>query len=175
MKTTGGGGTLYVASVKSACDHLYPVAFSLTVANENSEGWMWFLRNLKEAVPLLEDDHPNPNVDKLRFTFMSDRQKGLLEAVKAVFPMNHSCYCAVHIARNVKVKFGAPKSKNIVKLAKTFSLPEANYYMTKLGGKCRTYVEGIEAEQWRSTAWVKACARDRRVHGTRRSPRVMEL
>ena len=160
MKTTGGGGTLYIASVKSACDHLYPGAFALTVANENHEGWLWFLRNLQLALPVLEDPHPKKFVDKLRFTFISDRQKGLLEAVKEVFPMNHSCYCAVHIARNVQVKFGAHKSKNIVKLAKTFSMTEANYYMDKLNGTCRQYVEGIEAEQWRSTAWLKAFSRD---------------
>ena len=161
MKTTGGGGTLYIASVKSACDHLYPVAFALTVANENQEGWLWFLRNLKSAVPILEDVHPNAIVDKLRFTFISDRQKGLLEAVKEVFPLNHSCYCAVHIARNVQVKFGAQQSKSIIKLAKTFSSAEANYYMERLRKPCREYVERIEPEQWRSTAWVKAYSEDK--------------
>ena len=41
MKTTGGGGILYMASVKSASDDVYPVALSLMVANENKEGWIW--------------------------------------------------------------------------------------------------------------------------------------
>ena len=40
MKTTGGGGTLYIASVTSACNDIFPVAIALTVDNENKGRWM---------------------------------------------------------------------------------------------------------------------------------------
>jgi hypothetical protein len=35
-------GTLYVASVQSACDEIYPVAFAIMRDNENAAGWKWF-------------------------------------------------------------------------------------------------------------------------------------
>jgi len=35
-------GTLYVATVKSACDEIYPVAFAIMRDNENAAGWKWF-------------------------------------------------------------------------------------------------------------------------------------
>jgi hypothetical protein len=35
------GGTLYVATVKTACDELFPVAFAIMDKNENQDGWTW--------------------------------------------------------------------------------------------------------------------------------------
>ncbi|KAG7368478.1 hypothetical protein IV203_031221 [Nitzschia inconspicua] len=40
-------GTLYLATVKSAGDDLYPVAFAITVDGEDFHGWLWFLQHLK--------------------------------------------------------------------------------------------------------------------------------
>jgi Transposase, Mutator family len=89
-----------------------------------------------------------------RFTFMSDRQKGLVEALKDVFPLNHSCYCAVHIARNVEAKYGKKAAKYVVELAKTFSLSYAEELMNAMGPAAKAYVGDIEEAQWRSTAWL---------------------
>jgi hypothetical protein len=76
-------GTLYIASVKSACDEIYPVAVAITEQNENFDGWRWVLEHLQEGVPTLVLPHPQKEVTKKYFTFMSDRQKGLLvEALK---------------------------------------------------------------------------------------------
>ena len=154
MKTTGGGGILYMASVKSACDDIYPVAIALTVENENKEGWVWFLENLQCSLPVLDSAHPNERVAYKRFTFISDRQKGLIEALKEVFPSNHSCYCAVHIARNVEAKFGAKQAKYVVQLAKTFSTRYAEELLAVMGQPTRRYIEEIEPSQWRSAAWI---------------------
>ena len=155
MKTTAGGGTLYIASVKSASNDIYPVAISLMVDNENKEGWVWFLENLRSCVPNLDADHRKECVAYKRFTFISDRQKGLMEALKAVFPENHACFCAIHIARNVEVKFGVKHGKFVVPLAKTFSSYYAGELVQSMGVAARAYVEEIEAPQWRSQAWLR--------------------
>ncbi len=155
LKTTGGGGILYMASVKSASNDLYPVAVAITVDNENKDGWIWFLESLQASLPILEQPHPKEGVAYNRFTFMSDRQKGLLEALKVVFPNNHSCYCAVHIARNVEAKFGGPQqAKYVIPLSKTFSMTEAEQLLQAMSRRVREYVAEIEEPQWRSTAWL---------------------
>ena len=155
MKTTGGGGTLYIASVKSASNDLYPVAVLLMVANENKDGWLWFLENLRSCLPpLLDDVHPKEHVGYKRFCFMSDRQKGLVEAVKEVFPNNHHCHCAVHIARNVEANFSKRAANDIVRLAKTFSVDEAEGILDKMSEETKKYVQDIDPNQWMSTAWL---------------------
>jgi hypothetical protein len=87
------GGTLYIATVKTACDEIFPVAFAITHQNEDLEGWIWFLRNLRQALPVLTFDHPRYGVQYKYFTFISDRQKGLIPALQLVFPDNHSFFC----------------------------------------------------------------------------------
>lgn len=154
MKTTRGGGTLYVASVKSACDHVFPVAVSLMVDNENKAGWTWFLENLRAALPILDQTHDSIEVVYKKFVFISDRQKGLVESLKEVFPDNHSCYCAIHITRNVEAKYGKKESKYVMPLARTFSRSYADALLAEMGGAARNYILQIEEPQWRSTAWL---------------------
>ena len=79
------------------CNDIFPVAIALTVDNENKDGWVWFLTALRACIPLLDAEHPKEGVAYKLFTFISDRQKGLIEAMKEVFPSNHHCFCAVHI------------------------------------------------------------------------------
>ena len=70
--------------------------------NENQDSWKWFLQNMKDHLPILFQDHPNEGIEYKYFTFISDRQKGLVNALTEVFPQNHSCYYAVHIQRNLE-------------------------------------------------------------------------
>jgi zinc finger SWIM domain-containing protein 3 len=155
MKTTGGGGTLYIASVKSATNEIYPVAVSLMIDPENKAGWVWFLEHMKACLPVLDTEHRKANVAYKRYTFMSDRNKGLIEALKEVFPLNHSCHCAIHIARNVEAQFGARNAKFVVQLAKTFSTTYADDILQRMNVPARTYVSRIDAQVWRSVAWLQ--------------------
>jgi zinc finger SWIM domain-containing protein 3 len=155
MKTTGGGGTLYIASVKSATNEIYPVAISLMVDPENKAGWIWFLESIKACLPILDVNHPKPNIAYKRFTFMSDRNKGLIEALKEVFPLNHSCCCAVHIARNVEAKFGPKNAKYVIQLSKTFSTTYADDLLQRMNEASRDYVSRIDQQVWRSVAWLQ--------------------
>jgi hypothetical protein len=46
------------------------------------------------------------NAQRRGFIFMSDREKGLPDALKAVFPKAVQAYCCQHIADNVQQRYG---------------------------------------------------------------------
>jgi MULE transposase domain/SWIM zinc finger len=151
-------GTLYIASTKTACDEIYPVAFAIARGNENMIGWKWFLELLGSSIRTLSMDHPKPGITKKYFSFISDRQKGLTEALAMVFPENHSCSCAIHIARNVERQFGKSVSKYVPLLAKTYSDRESEELLMKIGQKSQTgrrYLESIRKDHWRNIAWLE--------------------
>jgi hypothetical protein len=150
-------GVLYVASVKSGCDDIYPVAFALMKGNENHSGWQWFLEQLRSSIDLLVMEHPRTRVQYKYFSFVSDRQKGLIPALQQVFPDNHACYCSIHIARNTERLIGKKVASYIYQLANTFSHRESEEILTKIEEKSiqgRSYLEAIPNNQWRGTAWV---------------------
>ena len=150
------GGTMYVASVKTACKEIYPVAVAIMRENENEEGWTWFLEGLHSAIEILVMNHPRTRVRYKYFTFISDRQKGLLPALGKVFPNNHGLFCSVHIARNTE-KFGGKRVNGLVcALATTFSHRLSGVILNKIqriSVRARNYVEEIPSKHWRSTAW----------------------
>lgn len=149
-------GTLYTASVQTGCNSIYPVAVGITTGNESESGWTWFLELLYASLEILVMDWPDGRYRYKYFTFMSDRQKGLIEALRMVFPDNHSCYCAIHIARNSEKHGGKRLSRMVHNLAKTFShFVSTNILdnMKKVSPKGAAYIEGIPPNQWRSTSW----------------------
>ncbi|KAG7364440.1 transposase, mutator family protein [Nitzschia inconspicua] len=124
---------------------------------EDAEGWKWFLELLVEAIPLLKMQHPYNRCRFCYFTVISDRQKGLIQALQQVFPDNHHCFCSVHIARNVEKEVGKKVAKLVHALSATFSKRESDELMAKINAisaRGKKYLEGISANQWRSTAWV---------------------
>jgi MULE transposase domain/Ulp1 protease family, C-terminal catalytic domain/SWIM zinc finger len=148
-------GSLYIASVKTGCDNIYQVAIAILDEYENISGWKWFLEHLRSSLPMLTLDHPKHRVQKKLFTFISDRQKGLVQALKEVFPDNHATFCAIHIARNVERSMGKKDSKYVVHLARTFSPMLFQVLMTELTAAARQYLEAIPASQWINTAWLE--------------------
>jgi hypothetical protein len=149
-------GTLFVASVKTTCDDIYPVAFAITKDNENEAGWTWFLEQLRSSIKCLVQPHPHEAVRYKYFSFVSDRSKGLLTALHKVFPENYNWFCAIHIARNTEKWGGQRVTSDVYQLAKTYSLRYANYLLKKIeevSKRAATYVKEIEAARWRGTAW----------------------
>ncbi|KAG7345426.1 MULE transposase domain containing protein [Nitzschia inconspicua] len=149
-------GTLYLATVKSAGDDLYPVASAITVDGEDFQGWVWFLQHLKASAPNLIAEHFRRECSYKLFTFMSDRCKGLTNALGNVFPANHNCYCAVHIRRNVESNHGKKFASMVTALSKTTSLPEKRALLTQLQQKspgAYKYVTDVDANRWMDSAW----------------------
>jgi hypothetical protein len=150
-------GTLYVASVKTPCDEIFPVAMAITKDNENEAGWSWFLQLLRSACKFLAVDHPKASVTYKYFSFICDRQKGLIEALEKVFPHNHVSFCTIHIARNTERFAGKKVSGLVYSLSKTSSHLLAGDMLDNIGRlsvTAREYLEDIPAMQWRSTAWL---------------------
>ncbi|XP_074297239.1 uncharacterized protein LOC141627945 [Silene latifolia] len=69
-------GMCLVAVGKDGNNNIYPVAWAV-VEVENTEAWRWFLELLNHDIGKEEGEG---------MTFMSDRQKGLLDALRTVVP-----------------------------------------------------------------------------------------
>ncbi|XP_071708993.1 uncharacterized protein [Rutidosis leptorrhynchoides] len=75
------------SSDSSSDNGIYPVAYAL-VEKEKYDSWLWFLDCLGKDLGL--DTRSN-------FTFISDRQKGLLQAVDRLYPCAEHRYCVKHL------------------------------------------------------------------------------
>nr|XP_043623534.1 uncharacterized protein LOC122595263 [Erigeron canadensis] len=83
---------------------IYPIAYAI-VETENRESWTWFLRCLGPDLDLDE---------RCNFTFISDRQKGIIQAVSNVFPSAEHRYCLKHIHDNMKLYWRGKAYKYIL-------------------------------------------------------------
>jgi hypothetical protein len=97
--------TLQVLSLVStdALSQILPLA-AATVDTESTETWTYFLRLAVRHMPKL-----NTNT----MVLMSDRCKGLENAVAECCPAAHHVVCAVHLVRNVSAHFGAAAAEEI--------------------------------------------------------------
>ncbi|XP_056852005.1 protein FAR1-RELATED SEQUENCE 4-like [Raphanus sativus] len=84
------GGVLFIATAQDPNHHHYPIAFGVA-DGEKYESWLWFMEQLKSVIS-----------DVPRLVFLSDRNKGLIKAVRLVFPQAAHGYCIWHLSQNVK-------------------------------------------------------------------------
>ncbi|KAL7214473.1 hypothetical protein ACSBR1_026811 [Camellia fascicularis] len=85
-------GVLLVATAKDGNQGLFPLAYAI-VDSENNTNWGWFLQHLANVVP-----------SDRTFTFVSDRNVGLIEAMPTFFPTSHHAFCLQHLQRNLRDK-----------------------------------------------------------------------
>ena len=88
---------LLLATVKDGNNTIMVIAFGI-VAIESSESWRWFLSHLKQHIP---------SIDRDGVTIVSDRDKGIMDALPLVFPRCSFSWCCQHLAQNVQRKQGA--------------------------------------------------------------------
>jgi transposase-like protein len=106
-------GILLTATGVDANGSLFPLAYAV-VSAENDENWLWFLLQLRHVLQtqtthLLLDDPAHALV------FLSDRQKGLIEAVERLFPTSPHAYCLRHLYDNLyKAKYTNPVLKTLL-------------------------------------------------------------
>nr|GEX87214.1 hypothetical protein [Tanacetum cinerariifolium] len=70
----------------------YPLAYAV-VEVETKDSWTWFLDCLGDNLQLARNSN---------FTFITDRQKGLIHALQELFPAAEHRYCLKHIYDNMK-------------------------------------------------------------------------
>ncbi|XP_073064187.1 uncharacterized protein [Primulina eburnea] len=87
------GGQLLVAVGLDPNNNIFPICYAL-VERETKDSWTWFLR-------LLDEDLGISGV-QYDFTFMSDKQKGLIPALESLFPDAEHRFCARHLHSNMK-------------------------------------------------------------------------
>ncbi|XP_039119936.1 uncharacterized protein LOC120256291 [Dioscorea cayenensis subsp. rotundata] len=86
------GGILLGATAKDGNEGLFHLAFAI-VDNETDDNWTWFISTLGDAIYGEDDYH------KI-ITFISDRSKGLVNAIAKVFPSAPHGYCLRHLQAN---------------------------------------------------------------------------
>ena len=147
-------GMLYIASVLSGNNDIYPIGFMIAAGNENKETWIKMLRLLKQACPIISTPERGP------FIFVSDRDKGLKPALKKVFPDNCEMSCAKHIEANVTQKFGKQCGRHVMAMAKTYSVQYYNQLLdlmrTSKSKKAADYVHAITTRGvlWSNSQWT---------------------
>ncbi|XP_076942228.1 uncharacterized protein LOC143612040, partial [Bidens hawaiensis] len=102
---------------------LYRVAFAI-VESECTYSWKWFLNLLGDDLDLPHDAN---------FTFVSDRQKGLIEAVESVFPRAERRFCCRNIHENLRQTWRGDLYKGwFYRAASTTSVPYFNMAMEEI-------------------------------------------
>ncbi|XP_019176075.1 PREDICTED: uncharacterized protein LOC109171499 [Ipomoea nil] len=92
---SGSGGMLMIAVGVDANDSIFPLAYAI-VEGEKRESWSWFLNFLAEDLGITKDrEH--------EYTFISDKQKGLLPAFEEIIPGVEHRFCVRHLHSNMKV------------------------------------------------------------------------
>ena len=86
-------GTLLSASAHDTDNDLFPVAYAI-VSGETEDNWEWFMENVKEITRNVE------------ITIISDRNPGIITAVRNVFGSERHAYCYRHVKENFSKEFG---------------------------------------------------------------------
>ncbi|KAF7817740.1 putative transcription factor WRKY family [Senna tora] len=98
-------GTLLCAAAVDADDALFPLAIAV-VDVESDENWMWFMSEIRKLLGVNTDNMP-------RLTILSERQKGVVEAVETHFPSAFHGFCLRYISENFRDTFKNTKLVNI--------------------------------------------------------------
>ncbi|XP_073138763.1 uncharacterized protein [Henckelia pumila] len=86
------GGRLLSAVGLDPNNNIFPICYAL-VEGETKDTWMWFLQLLAGDVNI-ENDYA--------WTFMSDKQKGLIPALESLFSNAEHRFCVRHMHSNMK-------------------------------------------------------------------------
>ena len=82
---------LYICCSIDANDQIIPLAWAL-ILTENGLWWNWFCKECKHAFDEFDNEY---------CVMISDRDKGLKEAIKKRFPNAAVAHCCQHIADNI--------------------------------------------------------------------------
>ncbi|XP_050238213.1 uncharacterized protein LOC126687699 [Mercurialis annua] len=97
------GGALLCAVAKDGNNQMFPICWAV-VESENEYYWTWFLQILFEELGI---------VDGVGWSFMSDQQKGLINAIANLTPHAEHRNCARHVYCNWKKEFKGQTLKNM--------------------------------------------------------------
>ncbi|KAL0228550.1 hypothetical protein RCL1_004693 [Eukaryota sp. TZLM3-RCL] len=131
-------GVLLAATALDGKGQLFPLAIAV-VSIENKDNWSWFLEQFKHLFTEIQ-------------TFISDRQKGLIDAVATHFGSIPHAYCIRHLSENLLKKCRKKDVVNLLwKAAGTTDLEEYTNCIQKihsLSESAYQYLQQIERRNW---------------------------
>ncbi|KAK4409571.1 hypothetical protein Sango_0030100 [Sesamum angolense] len=137
------GGVLLAPIRLDGNNGLFPVAFAI-VESECKESWTFFFENLSMLVGGFSVDKP--------WTFMSERQKGLVETINEVVPHAINRRCARHIYANFRSQFaGTALKRYFWQAVRSYSAAGFNFALYKikeLKPAAYEWLLKIPAEMW---------------------------
>ncbi|VFQ70707.1 unnamed protein product [Cuscuta campestris] len=139
------GGTMLVANGVDSNENIFPLAYAI-VEGENKESWTWFLDLLTLDLEL--NDYKEPT-----FTFMSDKQKGLLPAFEDVIPRAMHKFCVRHLEGNFKnAGYSGEALKDLLwEAAKATTVSQYEEVMRKIKDEdvaAYDWLVGKQASEW---------------------------
>ncbi|KAG8370133.1 hypothetical protein BUALT_Bualt14G0085700 [Buddleja alternifolia] len=103
LKSQSGGQLLTVVGLDPN-NNIFPISYAI-VERETKDSWMWFLNLLDGDLVISEN--------QFKWTFMSDKQKGLIPAFETLFLDSENRFCVRHLHVNMKKDiFGGMAVKN---------------------------------------------------------------
>nr|GEX67838.1 transposase, mutator type [Tanacetum cinerariifolium] len=134
-------GQILIAVGVDANNRIYPVAYPI-VEVESKASWCWFLNLLGEDLGIEAN---------FNYTFISDWQRGLIQAIASMFPCAEHRYYVRHLHENMKSQFKEGVYKEMIwNAAKATSIGEFNKNMVEL----KSY--NFDAYDWEMWQVVKA-------------------
>ncbi|KAM0825792.1 hypothetical protein ACQ4PT_069327 [Festuca glaucescens] len=136
------GGVMLAAVGVDPNDCIFPIALAI-VEVEDTDSWKWFLNTLKEDLAI-ENTRP--------WTIISDRQKGLINVVNALWPDAAHRFCVRHLHQNFAKHWRGDIFKNkLWQIARATREVDWKQYMDEmkaLDQDAYEYLEGIDPKQW---------------------------
>lgn len=110
---------------------------------ESTNSWKWFLTTFKNDLNII---NTGP------YTIMSDKQKGLINAVNAIFPDAEQRFCARHMYQNFNaVHKGETLKNDLWSCARASNIPRWNKALAKLeedSPEAYKWIEEQPPNQW---------------------------
>ncbi|XP_012844716.1 PREDICTED: uncharacterized protein LOC105964757 [Erythranthe guttata] len=148
------GGQLLCAIGRDPNNNIFPIALAV-VPIENREMWTWFLTELLYDIG---------GVEEKKWTFISDRQKGLLETIKTVAPGCAHRYCVRHIYQNFRQKWSSLELKSLLwNAASTGNVNEFKHHMVQIQKKDKDafdWLSNIPPYHWTRSHFSQTCKSD---------------
>ncbi|XP_058216684.1 uncharacterized protein LOC131327546 [Rhododendron vialii] len=136
------GGQILSAIGVDGNNNMFPVAIAV-VEVETKESWIWFLNILLEDIG---------SVEERGWTFISDRQKGLVETFKELMPNAEHRFCLRHLYANYRKKFRGKELKDLMGMPASATTVWAHNHHIKtlesLDKGAHKWLKDIPAEQW---------------------------
>ncbi|XP_020146808.3 uncharacterized protein [Aegilops tauschii subsp. strangulata] len=151
------GQQILAATGRDGNNNIYPIAFGV-VDKEDTDSWTWFLTQLKDAL--------GGESGKFGYyTIISDRQKGLLNAVNHVFPNCPQRFCLRHIYQNFQTAGfrGDELKKHMDAASYSYTKNEHLVAMNDLKSECKAawaWLNKVPVHTWARHAMDFTCKTD---------------